>query len=250
MSCDWKAKIETYVDGELAPEEMKALDNHVRACSACAADALAQVQMKRMIHVAGQRFKPSAEFRNRMQQRISKTPRSRSFGVWTLATAVLALLLITRMTVIYTGSRRVQSRELFSEVADLHVSTLASASPVDVISSDQHTVKPWFQGKIPFSFDLPEVQNTDFSLVGGRMTYLHQTPGVQLIYAVRKHRVSIFIISEDSLPKALGENRGPEKQVSFSTETWSQGGLRYFIIGDASSADIDSLAKLFKGPHS
>ena len=57
--------------------------------------------------------------------------------------------------------------QVVSEIADLHVTALASASPVEVISTDRHTVKPWFQGKIPFSFNLPELQNTEFSLLAG-----------------------------------------------------------------------------------
>src|SRR5438093_10336654 len=115
-----------------------------------------------------------------------------------------------------------------------------------LISTDRHTVKPWFQGKIPFAFDLPEIQNTDFSLLGGRMTYLGQTPGAHLIYDVRKHHISVFVFQERSLPARLDENSLSPKKLSFNTETWSQGGLRYFVIGDASAADIDSLAKLFK----
>jgi anti-sigma factor RsiW len=142
--------------------------------------------------------------------------------------------------------------QAFGEIADLHVATLASSSPVDVISTDRHTVKPWFQGKIPFAFNLPELQNSEFSLLGGRMTYLDQTPGAQLIYDVRKHHISVFIFqerlleSELKLPASLRENALSPKKLPFNMETWSQGGLRYFVIGDAGMADIDSLAKLFK----
>jgi anti-sigma factor RsiW len=136
--------------------------------------------------------------------------------------------------------------QAFGEIADLHVATLASSSPVDVISTDRHTVKPWFQGKIPFAFNLPELQNSEFSLLGGRMTYLDQTPGAQLIYDVRKHHISVFIFQELKLPASLRENTLSPKKLPFNMETWSQGGLRYFVIGDAGMADIDSLAKLFK----
>jgi|SRR5438445_13863468 len=62
--------------------------------------------------------------------------------------------------------------------------------------TDRHTVKPWFQGKIPFAFDLPELQNSEFSLLGGRMTYLDQTPGAHLIYDARKHHISVFVFQE------------------------------------------------------
>jgi anti-sigma factor RsiW len=136
--------------------------------------------------------------------------------------------------------------QLYSEVADLHVETLASSSPVDVISTDRHTVKPWYQGKIPFSFDLPELQNSEFSLLGGRMTYLDQTPGAHLIYQYRKHKISVFVFQEGTLRGRLPESSPVAKKLSFNVETWSHGGLRYFVIGDANSAEIDNLAKLFK----
>jgi anti-sigma factor RsiW len=126
------------------------------------------------------------------------------------------------------------------------VATLASASPVDVISTDRHTVKPWFQGKIPFAFNLPEVQNSEFTLLGGRMTYLEQTPGAQLIYDVRKHHISVFIFPENAMRARLGDRSISPEKLPFTLETWTQGGLRYFVIGDASSADVHNLAKLFE----
>jgi anti-sigma factor RsiW len=126
------------------------------------------------------------------------------------------------------------------------VATLASSSPVDVVSTDRHTVKPWFQGKIPFSFNLPELQDTGFTLVGGRMTYLDQTPGAQLIYDVRKHHISVFVFPDRSLEARLDQNSVSPKKLPFNMETWSQDGLRYFVVGDANAADIDNLAKLFK----
>ncbi len=91
-----------------------------------------------------------------------------------------------------------------------------------LISTDRHTVKPWFQGKIPFAFDLPEIQNSEFSLLGGRMTYLGQTPGAHLIYDVRKHHISVFVFQEQSLRARLDENSLSPKKLSFNMETWSQ----------------------------
>src|SRR3989454_12268228 len=91
---------------------------------------------------------------------------------------------------------------------------------VDVISSDRHTVKPWFQGKIPFAFDLPQLQNSEFSLLGGRMAYLDQTPGAHLIYDMRKHHISVFVFQERSLrlPTRLNENSFAPKNVAFNME--------------------------------
>jgi len=249
MVCEsWKAKLDTYVDGELPSEEMRAFDTHVHSCSSCSADALRRVQMRRVIQVAGKRFTPRAEFRKRMQQSIAPKPQ-RSFRLrWMLAAAVV-MLVVGTLTSAYLGKRS-GTDQVFSEIADLHVATLASSSPVDVISSDRHTVKPWFQGKIPFAFDLPELQNSEFALLGGRMAYLDQTPGAHLIYDVRKHHISVFVFQERSLPAKLDETSLSPKKLSFSMETWSQGGLRYFVIGDASAADIDVLAKLVKAASS
>jgi anti-sigma factor RsiW len=246
MFCEsWKAKLDTYLDGEVPEEEMHSFDAHVRGCPSCSADALARVQIKRAIQVAGKRYTPSAEFRKRIQQKIASKP-ARSFRlVWTLAAAAAVILVVGTLTSAYLGTRSGRD-QVFSEIADLHVATLASSSPVDVISADRHTVKPWFQGKIPFAFNLPELQNTDFSLLGGRMTYLEQTPGAHLIYDVRKHHISVFVFQERSLPARLDNYSLSPKQLPFNLETWSQGGLRYFVVGDASAADIDNLSKLFK----
>jgi anti-sigma factor RsiW len=247
MVCEsWKAKLDTYLDGEVPEEEMRTLAAHVRNCPSCSADALSRVQLKRAIQVAGKRFTPGAEFRKRMQQNMAPK-RQRSFRLgWPLAAAAAVVILVVgTLTSAYMGNRSGRD-QVFSEIADLHVATLASSSPVDVISTDRHTVKPWFQGKIPFAFNLPELENSEFSLLGGRMTYLEQTPGAHLIYDVRKHHISVFVFAERSLPVRLEENAFSPKNLSFNMETWSQGGLRYFVIGDASPADVDNLAKLFK----
>lgn len=246
MACDsWKAKLDIYLDGELPAGEMHAFDAHVRSCPSCAADALARVQMKRAVQVAGKRFTPSAEFRNRIQQKVSLKPQRSFRWAWAFTAAIAVILTAGVLTSNHLRSRSAQN-PVFSEIADLHVETLASSSPVDVISTDRHTVKPWFQGKIPFAFNLPELQNTDFTLVGGRMTYLDQTPGAHLIYDIRKHHISVFIFPEQALRAGLEEKSENPKQLTFNMETWSQSGLRFFVIGDTSPADIDNLAKLFK----
>ncbi len=253
MICDsWKEKLDTYLDGELPEQEMRSFDTHVRSCPSCTAEALTRVQMKRAIQVAGKRFTSSGEFRKRIQQSIVPRPK-RSFTLgWMLAVAavVLAVAGLTTTYVVRSGRDQFARNRVYSEIADLHVSTLASSTPVDVTSTDRHTVKPWFQGKIPFAFNLPELQNSEFSLLGARMSYLNQTPGAHLIYDLRKHHISVFVFQERALPLKTAtspdENSLSAQNLPFNMETWSQGGLRYFVIGDASAADIDSLASLFK----
>lgn len=243
MECQgWKEKLDLYLDGELPDGDTRDLDSHLRSCSSCSADALQRVQMKRAVRLTGQQFLPSAEFRKRIQESIALKPR-RNFSLqWALA-AVAVLAVAAAFSTIHFQNRSLQ-RHIFSEIADSHVATLASSSPVDVLSTDRHTVKPWFQGRIPFAFNLPEVQNTDFTLLGGSVAYLDQAPGAHLIYDLRKHHISVFIFREQSLPAGLGTKAPTE--MNFSMDTWAQNGLRYFVIGDANSADIDRLAALFK----
>jgi anti-sigma factor RsiW len=248
MVCEsWKEKLDTYLDGGVPEEEMRSFDAHLRNCPSCSADALTRLQMKRAIQVAGRRFTPSAEFRKRVQQSIAPNPRRGYRAGWIFAAAAAVLLAIGTLTSAYLGTRSGTDR-IFSEIADLHVATLASSSPVDVVSTDRHTVKPWFQGKIPFAFNLPELHDSEFSLLGGRMTYLDQAPGAHLIYDLRKHHISVFVFQERSLklPASLGEDLVSPRNLPFNMETWTQSGLRYFVIGDASAADIDRLLKLFK----
>jgi anti-sigma factor RsiW len=247
MTCEaWKTKLDAYLDGELSAEEMRVFDVHVHGCPSCAPDALSRVQMKRSIQTAGKRFVPSEDFRKRMQKGIAAKPERRTFGSsWVMAVALMAVLAVIGLTVSEQG-QRAQTGQTFSEVADMHVATLASTSPFDVVSSDRHTVKPWFQGKIPFTFTLPELQNSEFSLLGGRVTYMQQTPGAHLIYEVRKHRISVFIFPESSLREKLAAGSTADKELSFNIESWTQDGLRYFVIGDAGASEINGLAKLFK----
>jgi anti-sigma factor RsiW len=244
--CDaWQIKLDTYLDGELPSEEMNAFEAHVRGCPSCAATALARVQMKRAVQAAGKRFVPNADFKKRIKKNIAAKPQRRWLSGWVLAACMAGVVLAAALGSNYLGTRS-RDHQVVSEIADLHVTALASAAPVEVISTDRHTVKPWFQGKIPFSFNLPELQNSEFALLGGRMTYLEQTPGAHLIYDVRKHHISVFVFQERAIPSRMDERSLSPKNVAFNIETWSQGGLRYFIIGDASAADVDALAKLFK----
>src|SRR3984885_9048479 len=157
MACEeWRGKLDLYVDGELAPAEAATAGKHFRECPSCAFDVLERVQLKRSVQMAGARYKPSPDFRANITATITKSVARKSRrGIaarWRLALIpVLILLLAAFLFNFYRGRERTRQR-IYSELADLHVTTLASTTLVDVVSSDRHTVKPWFQGKIPFTF--------------------------------------------------------------------------------------------------
>jgi len=223
---------------------MRAFADHLQHCPTCSTDALVRLQMKRENQMAGKRFTPSADFRKRIERTIIAKRRRRIGPAWAYA---LAAVLIVAAGITIQSLRRSAQSQILSEVADLHVAALASPSPVDVVSSDRHTVKPWFQGKVPFAVNLPELEGTDFVLVGGRMAYLEQAPGAHLIYDLRKHHISVFVFQERALPGGLPGSISSPKEQPFNIESWSAGGLRYFAIGDAGRGDIDRLVELFKG---
>jgi anti-sigma factor RsiW len=246
MVCEnWNEKLDAYLDGELALGEARALSEHLRGCAGCAAESLARVQQKRALHAAGHRFTPDPAFRARIQKSLSAS-KSRGWGqIWFPALAgAMALVIAVAMLLNFNRDRRAEHRVL-SELADLHVATLASANPVDVVSTDRHTVKPWFAGKIPFTFNLPELNDSPFTLLGGKVSYLNQSPGAELIFKVRQHQLSVFIFQEQNLG-SLRARDAVQTALSFNVRSWSHNGLRYFVIGDASPQDLDKLSELMK----
>jgi anti-sigma factor RsiW len=247
MACDaWREKLDAYVDGELPSADAAALAKHTRECAECAAEALERVQMKRSVALAGKRYQPSIQLRERVQRSLGGTPRRNSAWVWRIVALPAMLVLLLSLAVgLYVERERTHRQRVYSELADLHVATLASGSPVDVVSTDRHTVKPWFQGKIPFSFNLPELQGTDFSLVGGRVTYLAQSPGAQLIYKLRQHEISVFIFQDRGRETEVSAS-SPVSVLSFTVESWSKNGLRFFVVGDVGAQDIEKLSELLR----
>jgi len=240
----WIAQLEAYLDGELKAGEMQELDRHLRECPACAAESLRRLQWKRTVHVAGQRYKADSGLRERVQKRVSGGRSVRISWRWPVFAAVAAVALVMAGLGIVEQERRlIRESQVESELVDLHVATLASSSPVDVVSTDRHTVKPWFAGKIPFTFNLPELQGTPFELVGGRVSYLEQSAGAELIFRVRKHQISAFIFQERAV---LPEFPASADARSFHTESWKQGDLRFFVIGDASAEDLRALRNLLE----
>jgi anti-sigma factor RsiW len=243
---EWRDKLDRYIDGELTAEEASAFGAHLGGCPGCAAESVQRLQMKRSVQLAGKRFEPTSDFRNRIAKRVEKKSRSGIAAKWKFALIpAFAVLAAAFLLTSYFGRERSEQRRVFSELADLHVATLASSTQVDVLSTDRHTVKPWFQGKIPFTFNLPDLPGSEFTLVGGRIAYLEQVSGAHLIYQIRKHEISVFIFPdrEGALQSLPSE---PVNAASFNLQTWTKNGLRYFVIGDANRDDIAALSKLLR----
>jgi anti-sigma factor RsiW len=239
----WTAQLDAYLDGELEGGKMQELDRHLRECPACAAESLRRLQWKRLVHSSGQRYKPDSALRERVLKSVSRKPVGRVLWRWRAFAAAAAVLLVVGVGIVWRENRVVRENQIVSELADLHVSALASSTPVDVVSSDRHTVKPWFEGKIPFTFNLPELQGSSFELLGGRVSYLEQSPGAELIFRIRKHQISVFIFQDRAVPGGVSANADAR---SFHVENWKQGDLRYFAIGDVGTEDLRALRNLLE----
>ncbi len=245
MSCElWADRLDSYADGETPAADLAGLEEHLRMCSACAAAAMGRMQMKRATRAAAaMRFTPPPELRRRIEKAIAQR-RSR-LGLWMSPAPALAWVLAVAVAVSSVVLVRHAERErALSQLLDMHVAALASPNRVDVVSSDRHTVKPWFQGKLPFTFTLPELAGSLYQLDGGRLVYFRGQPGAQLIYELRRHEFSVFIVQDRGM--AAG-GVSDEKKNGFSAESWSAGGLRYVVMSDAGAGEVRGLGELLRG---
>jgi anti-sigma factor RsiW len=132
---------------------------------------------------------------------------------------------------------------LETEVFDQHVDTLADSQPLQVISTDRHTVKPWFQGKIPFSFNLPQGLPGDTTLDGANLTYLDNQPVAQLLYSIGKHRVSVFLRQRSGKAEA---NELPADRSGFHVMGFSTNDLEAIAVSDVDPARLAELVSAIK----
>jgi anti-sigma factor RsiW len=198
-------------DGELSVDQLATANHHLSQCSSCTSDALYHSLLKSATAKAGRRYAPTPNLQARLALRIREelslqnashvdnvrpVVRRSSFYGWAAAAALL-LISVGIDLVQYNWSRSAtasaQYAALATEACDQHIATLAANSPPEVISSDRHTVKPWFQGKLPFSFNLPENLPGGTTLDGANLTYIHGRPTAQLLYSVGKHRASVYL---------------------------------------------------------
>jgi anti-sigma factor RsiW len=244
VDCDvWKDKIDAFVDSELSVGQGRAFEEHLRMCPACSLETLWRQRLKVDTRLAGKRFKANGEFAIRVRCRIG---RRRRLIVWRPALVSAAAVLLLAFAVGLTWRQSFVQRHLVAQLVDQHVATMASSNPVDVLSTDSHTVKPWFSGRVPFSVDVPNLAGTQFELLGGRVAYLQQAPAAQLVFAVRNHRISVFMLRDGPETSALESDALPVRRTAFTTQTWVEEGIRYFAISDVDAEDVRQLCSLLK----
>jgi anti-sigma factor RsiW len=240
MSCEWREKIGLYVDDELASAMQQEVTAHLTGCRECAAAVAEQMALKKAVRVAGNKFTAPPELHAAIYRQLQPATGRSSWWKWAAGVCALAALALAVLLVLQKPER---NEPMMAGLVDQHITSLASPNPVDVVSEDRHTVKPWFQGKLAFTFTPPEVAGTSYKLIGGKQVFVQQKPGAQLFYAAGAHKISVFIFqTKDRGMRAPSWGRSR----SFSSCTWRQGGLEFYLVTDATREEASRLVSLFQ----
>lgn len=242
MTCDWRNKVVLYADNELDPAAQPEMLSHLLACPECSTALLEQSELKKAIRIAGKRFGAPPELHAAVLKDLRG--RERPARLWRFGFAFAALVLVAACGVLLYPRSKPDS-SMVAALVDHHVTALASEHPVDVVSDNRHNVKPWFQGKLPFTFNMPDLAGSSFTLIGGKVVYAGQNPGAELLYDVRNHKISIFIFQthdRETRPVAT-------RDLSFTVNTWIQGGLQFHMVTDASQEEAEKLVGMFQNAN-
>ena len=237
-----------YFDNELDALGAAEFESHLQQCPECVAALDALESLRSTITVAQPYEKMPASFRKKILADLNvkiptviATARATTNWRW-LAMAAAFLLLI------YGGWRvaslsRGDSREtlMASKIVDAHLRSLQPGHLEDVISTDQHTVKPWFDGKIDFAPPVRDFSEQGFPLQGGRLDVVDNRTVAALVYGRRKHVVNVFVwpTSEKDAAPRTGSIQG------YQWIDWRKQGMEFYAVSDASAPDLDQLQRLF-----
>lgn len=250
MTCrDAEALISAYVDRELDVAASVQMQTHVDACPTCAAAVARAEALRAAIGAASLSYSapPGLDRRIRAAVRHHARPRAaRAARVWRWASlpaaAAVAATLTWMVAVNLAGSSGQQP--LIDELIAGHVRSLMVDHLVDVPSSDQHTVRPWFNGKIDFAPPVADFTGSGFPLVGGRVDYVGRRPVAALVYRHNQHLVNVFIWPGSGAPK-------PREIASqgYHLARWSDGGLEYWAVSDLNAGELEGLVELIRQVH-
>jgi anti-sigma factor RsiW len=165
---------------------------------------------------------------------------------WAAAVAALAGLAVIISTLVSKSSRPSQQDLLAEEVVSSHIRSLMPNHLTDVASSDQHTVKPWFDGRIDFSPSVVDLARQGFPLVGGRLDYLGGQPVAALVYQRRKHFINVFTWPRDA---SAGDSASPVEvpaHQGYNVFHWTKSGMVYWAVSDLNAQELETFAELLR----
>lgn len=266
MSCPrTEPEVAAYLDGELDLSGTLAFERHLEECPDCARALAAQEALREGIGRAGLRFTPSPEQTRRFAsairhaaERPQALSRSQSaapprwpavfwrapFGALRLqAVAALLLVALTSWSLGRFGAPRPGS-DLAQEVVASHVRSLLAGHPADVVSTDRHTVKPWFTGKLNYAPVVVDLADRGYPLTGGRLDYLGEHPVAALLYRSDRHVINLFTWPAEYTHDRTGPNPEASTRQGFHLLHWTADGMAYWAVSDVEAGHLRELARL------
>jgi anti-sigma factor (TIGR02949 family) len=235
--------LQGYIDGELDLVNSLEIEEHLQSCPTCSRQYQERMALRAAVRDAGLFSPAPADLQKRIRasiRHVDKPARSMPAFSWRWAAAAALLLAVVFVA---TGVLRGwfaagQDARLASEVQSAHVRSLMADHLTDVTSSDQHTVKPWFDGKLDFSPPVVDLAAQGYPLIGGRLDYLDGHPAAALVYRRNKHLINLFIWpSANSAPGSTTIN-------GYHIYHWTQGGMAYWAVSDLNVPEMQTFVQL------
>ncbi|MFB3920298.1 MAG: anti-sigma factor [Terriglobia bacterium] len=250
MNCPENRKLlNAYLDGELDLAHSIEVESHLAGCGTCAPAWESLRILQKGLRHNSLYFPAPPYLTHKLQKAFAKAsakpaPPRVWFGSWrwAVAAAAVAAVLITSLGVRQQLSRRSAQEAQLHEIVSAHIRSLMANHLTDVVSSDQHAVKPWFAGKLDFSPPVPDLAQEGFPLVGGRLDYLFDRNVAALVYQRRKHLINLFIWPADSdrlIPLK------PAVSSGYNSQAWSNGEMMFRAVSDLNAAELAEFARLF-----
>jgi anti-sigma factor RsiW len=247
MTCaEAEVLLHALLDGELDAGHARYVETHVADCPRC----VAQLRQYRALHhamsAADLRFTAPPSLRNRIEAalpsgRAARAPSRRwllqGFAMGSMVSAAAAA------TVMFAIVRTDQDQRLFSEVISAHLRSLQAEHLTDVETSDQHTVKPWFNGRLDVAPPVVDLTAQGFTLLGGRLDYVDGVGVAAIVYRRRKHVINLFVA-----PAAGAEDRGAKIETvqGFNIRRWTEQGLNFWAVSDINVDELQEFGQKFE----
>jgi anti-sigma factor RsiW len=231
MSCDRTGTpLHAYFDNELDAIAAAEYERHLEECPECVEQLDSLQTLRASLAGAKLYYKAPTSLRRKL---VPAQPTWR----WVAIAAALVLCVFTGWQVASLRPAPNAEMALAAELVDAHLRSLQPGHLTDIVSSDQHTVKPWFAGKLDFSPPVRDFAAEGFPLEGGRLEVIQGRASAALVYGRRKHLVSVFIwpsTGNDAAPRS-GSVQG------YQWLDWREGGMEFWAISDASAAELIKL---------